>query len=353
MHILKKIISIIIISAVIYLPLPADAQISKGLTNNIISQSVKNAITDDSKKIIDTINQYIIDDQKIALIQQDIALTNSLNGLTNFDALYLQHILQNTADIAGYDQFTGDLQLYALANSGKGYSYLDPSGAIIGVNTLKTDLANSGEIINVLFHETTNYDDHAQNEQTAKNRGTTAQAIWALKNFEKENANKQTSEDWNEKNYDSPIMLYGNLLYGMADPNNILLFKFGKRPLSKPIWLDESTLINTLSDISDNPIIDYLNLELSHEHGFFEDGSGDNIGFRNNERFPEDPNELINLGYRYEDKQYDDDIMREALKNVKDGLYSSVINNCQDWSDRLRKEYDRLEQKKLKQAKQR
>ncbi len=106
MNSLKKIISIIIISTVIYLPLPADAQISKGLTNNIISQSVKNAITDDSKNIIDTINQYIIDDQKIALIQQDIALTNSLNGLTNFDALYLQHILQNTADIAGTEDYT-------------------------------------------------------------------------------------------------------------------------------------------------------------------------------------------------------------------------------------------------------
>ncbi len=76
----------------------------------------------------------------------------------------------------------------------------------------------AGEIINVLFHETTNYDDHSKNEQTAINRGTTAEAIWTLKNFEKENDSKQTAEDWNKQNINDPIILYGTL---NAYKNNI------------------------------------------------------------------------------------------------------------------------------------
>jgi hypothetical protein len=38
--------------------------------------------------------------------------------------------------------------------------------------------------------------------------------------------------------------------------------------------------------------------------------------------------------------------MREALKNVIDGKYNFLTNNCQDWAARLREEYDRLKQEK-------
>ena len=115
------------------------------------------------------------------------------------------------------------------------------------------------------------------------------------------------------------------------------LFIFGKRPLSGLPWIPGA---------SSNPIDNYFNTELSHEHGFFEDGSGDNVGFGPDGRFSENPE---GKRYRYDDKHYDDDIMREALKNSKDGkfrLLSGKKNNCQDWADRLRKEYERL--KKLK-----
>lgn len=93
---------------------------------------------------------------------------------------------------------------------------------------------------------------------------------------------------------------------------------------------------------SSNPLDNYFNTELSHEHGFFEDGSGQNIGFGPNGRFSEDPN---GKNYRFDGKHYDDSLMREALKNITDGKYSNKPwnkNNCQDWAERLRKEYERL-----------
>jgi len=52
-----------------------------------------------------------------------------------------------------------------------------------------------------------------------------AQAIWELKNFEKQNTNTLTTGEWNEQYYNSPTILYGNLQYGIADKNNINNFE--------------------------------------------------------------------------------------------------------------------------------
>ena len=133
------------------------------------------------------------------------------------------------------------------------------------------------------------------------------------------------------------INLYGfvgNNPVNAVDPFG--LFRFGKRPLSGLPWLPI---------MSSNSTADAHNTEISHEHGFFEDVSGDNIGFGPKGRFSEDPNRK---GYRYDNRHYDDNLMREALKNVEDGEYSLLgfgkpKNNCQDWADRLREEYHHLE----------
>jgi RHS repeat-associated protein len=114
---------------------------------------------------------------------------------------------------------------------------------------------------------------------------------------------------------------------------------FGKRPLSGLPWIPLA---------SSNPIDNYLNTEISHEHFFFDDGSGDNVGFGPHGRFSEDPS---GKDYRYDNAQYDDALMREALKNVQDGEYSNWPwnkDNCQDWADRLRKEYNKLKAQKDK-----
>ncbi len=53
----------------------------------------------------------------------------------------------------------------------------------------------------------------------------TAEAIWGLKNFEKQNTNAQTTEDWNKQNINSPIIQYGNIdayennIKALSNPN--------------------------------------------------------------------------------------------------------------------------------------
>lgn len=129
----------------------------------------------------------------------------------------------------------------------------------------------------------------------------------------------------------------GNNPVNFIDP--LGLFYFGKRPLSGSPWLGAA---------SSNPIDDYFNTELSHEHGFFEDVQGDNVGFGPNGRFSEDP---TGKGYRYDNTHYDDALMRQALNNINDGTYSNWPwnkNNCQDWAERLRKEYERLKKEREK-----
>jgi RHS repeat-associated protein len=132
-------------------------------------------------------------------------------------------------------------------------------------------------------------------------------------------------------------MVDGPNLYAYVKNNSVNwidlygLFHFGKRPLTNWPWI---------YGMSNNPVYNYFNIELSHEHGFFEDGSGYNRGFGPNGRFSDD-----NLtGYRYDNTHYDDALMRKALKNLNDGKYHWLGNNCQDWCDRLRDEYEKLKE---------
>jgi len=113
------------------------------------------------------------------------------------------------------------------------------------------------------------------------------------------------------------------------------LFRFGKRPLAGMPWL---------GPFSSNPIDNYFNTEISHEQGFFEDGSGGNVGFFNDSKVRSE--DITGKAYRYDNEHYDDALMREALKNVQNGKYSWIHNNCQDWAERLRNEYYRLEKER-------
>ena len=89
---------------------------------------------------------------------------------------------------------------------------------------------------------------------------------------------------------------------------------------------------------------DSFNLDLKHEQGFYEDGSGDNTGF-----FPDgvkSDNPDNNYRYECEDKTDSDDKMRQAEKNIRDNFpassYNLLFNNCQDYADSLRNEYNRM-----------
>jgi filamentous hemagglutinin len=188
-------------------------QIGKGLTNNIVTQSIKNAVTDKETNIIEAVKDYMGIDRTETEIQQDKELTGNLNGLTNQDAEGVRDTLQEVADKAGKDGgFSGDLELYNEGIENRGYAYQDNDGGnkTIGINTKATDLTNSGEVIKNIFHETTPFAAHNDNEQTAINRGNTAEAIWELKNFGNENTNKITNAQWNENNAGSAVFKTGN-----------------------------------------------------------------------------------------------------------------------------------------------
>jgi len=91
---------------------------------------------------------------------------------------------------------------------------------------------------------------------------------------------------------------------------------FGKRPMKAfhNYWgIGASNLIDNLA-----------NTELSHEQLFFDDDKGENLGFSWDGLF-EEPKEAYDK-YHMDKKQYDDDLMRKAVKNVKAGDYSVLGN---------------------------
>ncbi len=124
--------------------------------------------------------------------------------------------------------------------------------------------------------------------------------------------------------------LYG---YVLNDPLNWTdpfgLARFGKRPLKRMPFM-----VN-------NPTDDEQNTEISHEQLFFEDEKVGNVGFFDDGRVRPDNPALLKK-YRTFGPHYDDAIMREAVKNVVPWKYCLIGNNCQDWADKVRKEYEQL-----------
>jgi len=111
-----------------------------------------------------------------------------------------------------------------------------------------------------------------------------------------------------------------------------------------------------------NNIDENLNTVAGHEHYWFD--NGENFGYGPRGVFPELPSERSN--YIFVGEYFDDNIMREAINNLKNisgdryfliGARFSQINiggitinlgglNCQDWADMVRQEYYRLKKEK-------
>jgi len=132
-------------------------------------------------------------------------------------------------------------------------------------------------------------------------------------------------------------------------PERPAFCRFGKRNLDGMSWL--APLVN-------NRIGDLLNLELRHEQLFFIQGNRvlQDIGYsEKGRRFSEADvgkpvkslEDLKTNGYWLVGRNYDPDIMREALTNLKDGYYYCILSNqCQDWADRLRRSAERIEKER-------
>ena len=128
--------------------------------------------------------------------------------------------------------------------------------------------------------------------------------------------------------------------------NEPIYCRFGKRNLDRMSWL--GPLLN-------NEIGDRLNLELRHEHLFFIQGDRvlKDIGYsEKGRRFSEIEfgkpirtlEDLKKNGYWLVGGTYDPAVMEEALARQHDGYYYCFFSNqCQDWTDRLRRAAERLE----------
>ena len=191
-------------------------QIGKNITkNNVIVQSVKNAITDEDINIIEAVKDYIKTDKQIRKIQSDKETTETLNGATNYSVEEVKGALQEVADVIISDELldgsNAEVTVYNNESGigSKGYSYIGKDGTEIGLNTETTDITNSGDIINTIYHEATHIN-KGTSEKTATNYGNTAQSIWEMYNFGNENTNIITGEQWNEKNRTEIGFIEGN-----------------------------------------------------------------------------------------------------------------------------------------------
>ena len=73
------------------------------------------------------------------------------------------------------------------------------------------DLTKPNELMNVLYHETTNFEEHNRKEQNAKNRGETGAGIFSLKNFGNKNTNGMSKTEWIVANANKDTISTGTL----------------------------------------------------------------------------------------------------------------------------------------------
>ena len=73
------------------------------------------------------------------------------------------------------------------------------------------DLTKPNELMNVIYHETTNFEEHSRKEQNAINRGETGAGIFGLKNFGNENTNGMSKTEWIIANADKDTISNGTL----------------------------------------------------------------------------------------------------------------------------------------------
>ena len=72
------------------------------------------------------------------------------------------------------------------------------------------DLTKPNDLMNVIYHETTNFEEHSRKEQNAINRGNTGAGIFGLKNYGNENTNVMSGEKWLEANGGDDTIRGGN-----------------------------------------------------------------------------------------------------------------------------------------------
>ncbi len=190
------------------------SQIGNGLRNNIITKTIENTRTGD-KSLSENFYDYVEQDRQMTELKENRKdLMLALNGMTNFDSEEAKNILQQIADLtAGENGFSGKLQLANVDGNIAGFSYQSKDGEVknITVNLANVDLTKPNDLMNVIYHETTNFEEHKRKEQNAINRGETGAGIFGLKNFGNENTNGMSKTDWIIANADKNTISNGTL----------------------------------------------------------------------------------------------------------------------------------------------
>ena len=179
------------------------SQIGNGLRNNIITKTIENTRTGD-KSLSENFYDYVEQDRQMTELKENRKdLMLALNGMTNFDSEEAKNILQQIADLtAGENGFSGDLKLANVDGNIIGFAYQSNDGEVknITLNMANIDMSDPKALMNVIYHETTNFEEHKRNEQNAVNRGETGAGIFSLKNFGNENTNGMSNTEWMKEN---------------------------------------------------------------------------------------------------------------------------------------------------------
>jgi hypothetical protein len=107
------------------------------------------------------------------------------------------------------------------------------------------------------------------------------------------------------------------------------LFSFETRPLDGPFGP---------LPLVPSALLDKINLGIKHVQGWFDDGSGDNVGKFPTGRLPDEKHPRGD--YTPTGETFPDDIAREALRRWpkdSESPYRTVGNNCQDWEDEMKR----------------
>ena len=331
------------------------AQIGRGVRNNILTQSLINTFRDkDTNLFLEMYAYALIDDTLSSLFNQE-ELLNSLNGATNLDSTQFQEVLNEVVKIASEDNgFRAPLKIYNNEEVTKGYAYSGVEGEWIGFNTLSNDMTNPNAIINTLFHEASNKELHhkSKDDAYANNRGNSAESIFALKNYQGKNTNTISTLEWNQRENTREALIGSGVLTKGNEYNRRAWIGQGsgsgerdnaeirRRPLS----FDQKGKWEKGID------------KMHHEHIFFEDEKGGNIGFTEDwslknisikGKFFTETNPDVIAKYRETDGQhYDDAIMRKAVEDVKNSgsfkQYLPLIWDCQIFVKDVKKRYKEL-----------
>ncbi len=220
------------------------------------------------------------------------------------------------------------------------------------LENLSNNLTHPNEVINTLFHETSNKQKHQSNHGYARSRGNSAETNYFLRNYGNKNTNKITTAEWNKREITREKIQEGGVL-SLGNQANMRAYVgdwkgIGERDNAR-IKRRELSLSLGLGKLAEK-----VNDKAYHEQIFFEDKVGGNIGFFGDSQVrPDNSSELHKYNESTYDFYFDDTVMRRAVDNVRwdMGKYHLIKNNCQTFIQRVLHEYGKEYQKMLEKQK--